>query len=398
MLRVSGARMPVLVRARARVVLPASVPGLHRIPRLALTLQLHMRVVHLLCAAAVVAGALPGAALADPNDLTGGVLIQHFDPRYLPSPGYAPPAGDWCAVYDLYPIQSLPEVNAQLDPGYVVWFIVAAWEGEDRTWCGVEFGFGAYSASLADLTGWGPCFPATGLEIPTPGWPGPNEGTAFVTTAAPWSGNWEPLYWFGGYAYDYTHGTTVIPIGVDPPTGFCGFCNCATPPMMFSVGLSQRGKLGINEPGYTPVWLEIQPWACCFRQPPYCRMLAELPCIQQGGAWMGGEPTTCDPDPCPHPGACCIIGNCSMMFEANCVLVGGQFMGQGTTCNPNPCPGACCIQMQTAPHQCELLSEGDCLAAGGFWHPHLGSCDPNPCEGYTPPGSVTWGRIKSMYR
>jgi len=341
---------------------------------------------------------LANSVLADPNDLTGGVLIQHFDSRYVPSPGYDPPPGGPCAWYNLYPIQGLGEVNAQLTPGYVIWYVVAAWEGEEKTWCGTEFGFGAFDPSLVVFEAFGPCFPVQGLEIPTAGWPGPNEGTAFVTTGTPWSGNWLPLYYFWAYAYDYSYGSTVIPIDVDPPTGFCGFCNCEIPPMVSSVGLSQRGQMGINEPGYTPVWLEIRPWACCFPQQPYCRMLAERPCILQGGTWMGGEPITCDPDPCPHPGACCFIGVCSMMFEANCTLVGGEFMGPGTTCNPNPCPGVCCIRMQTAPHGCELLSLDDCLAAGGFWHPELQSCDPNPCEGYTPTERLTWGRIKSLYR
>lgn len=336
-------------------------------------------------------------AWADPNDLTGGVLVAHHVAA-LPYTVDAPAAG-WCGAYASYAINNLGAVVNTLSGGPDTWYVLAAWEMEAKTWCGTEFGFGAFDPAPFAFYESMACFPATGLEIPTPGWPGPNEGTAFVTTGTPWSGNWIPVYWFGGYAYDYSYGSTAIDINVDPPTAFCGFSNCMNPPASFSVGLPQRGAMGVNMDGHTPVFpIPDQPWACCFTVEPYCRMLTELQCQQAGGMWMGGEPITCDPDPCEHPGACCVIGNCSIVFEANCLLVGGTFLGPDTLCDPNPCPAVCCIQMPTLPHACEILLEADCLAVGGFWHADLGSCDPNPCDQYTPAENTSWGQIKNMYR
>jgi hypothetical protein len=49
--------------------------------------------------------------------------------------------------------------------------------------------------------------------------------------------------------------------------------------------------------------------------------------------WQGVG-TTCDPNPCPQPGACCDGGECSQTLEENC---GGVFQGEGTTCDPSPC-------------------------------------------------------------
>ena len=49
--------------------------------------------------------------------------------------------------------------------------------------------------------------------------------------------------------------------------------------------------------------------------------------------WQGVG-TTCDPNPCPQPGACCDGGECSQTLEEDC---GGVFQGEGTTCDPNPC-------------------------------------------------------------
>ncbi len=339
---------------------------------------------------------LASGAWADPAILSGGVLVAHHV-EALPWSSDVPAAG-WCGAYAPFAINDLAQVVNQLSGGLDTWHVLAAWDGEAKVWCGTEFGFGAYDPSLMDLQGYGPCFPVAGLEIPTPGWPGPNEGTAFVTTGDPWNGNWLPVYFFGGYSYDYSYGSTVIPISVDPPTGFCGFSNCENPPLVFSVGPMGRGAMGINTPGVTPMFEVPEPWACCFTTAPYCRMLEELPCTLQGGVWLGPE-WTCEPvDPCPHPGACCVIGNCSIMFEENCTLVGGVFLGPDTVCMPNPCPAVCCFQMQTSPHGCEIMLEDDCLAAGGFWHPLEGSCDPNPCEGYTPTDNASWGYIKSLYR
>lgn len=206
-----------------------------------------------------------------------------------------------------------------------------------------------------------------------------------------------PVYWFAGYAYDYIHGATIIGIDVDPLTGFCGFSNCLNPPGTFAVHEPDCGGMGVNMPGYTPVWPAIETWACCLTLEPYCRMLEERECLLQGGIWLGPE-WTCEPNPCEHPGACCVVGNCSVVYAESCALVGGTFLGPDTLCEPNPCPAACCFEVPPAPQECEIMFEDDCIAAYGFWHPEWGSCDPNPCTPYTPAAKVTWGRIKDLYR
>jgi hypothetical protein len=326
-------------------------------------------------------------AWADPSDLSGGVLIAHHVAPYIF-------CVDPCTDYGGYAIYDLSEVVNQLSGGGDVWYVLAAWETEAKTWCGAEFGFGGFDLIPFVFYGSGVCYPGTGLEIPTPGWPGPNEGTAFVTTGAPWSGNWLPLYWFYGYTYGYTYGATVIPISVDPPTNFCGFSNCMNPPMSFSVGAPQRGRMGVNMPGYTPVFPAETQWACCFTSEPYCRMMFEQECLLAGGVWLGPE-YTCEPDPCEQPGACCTAGFCEFLFEQNCLLVGGTFLGAGTLCEPNPCPAVCCYG-PTWQH-CMITLQADCEAIQGYWHPEWTSCEPNPCIS-SPTRYTSWGRIKSMYR
>jgi len=331
-------------------------------------------------------------AWADPADLWDGVLIAHHVPEYVF-------VSDPCTEYASHAIHDLSQVVNQLSGGMDVWWVLAAWNSGTKIWCGTEFGFGPFDPEPFAFHASGACFPVGGLEIPTPSWPGPNEGTAFVTTGDPWNGNYVPVYWFRGYAYGYPHGATVIPLDVDPSNGFCGFCNCTIPPTEFYVGPDQRGAMGVNLPGITPTFPSPpQPWACCFSSMPYCRMLIESICLQVGGVWMGEGVSCCPIDPCPHPGACCLIGVCSLMFEEECTLVGGTFMGPDTFCEPNPCEAVCCFDFSTAPHACEVMLEDDCLAAQGFWHPEVGSCDPNPCEIYTPTHNSSWGRIKSMYR
>ena len=54
-----------------------------------------------------------------------------------------PPGGDWCTAYDAYVITSLAEQNPEIyltEPDDAVWYVIAAWDGQDKTWCGTEFG------------------------------------------------------------------------------------------------------------------------------------------------------------------------------------------------------------------------------------------------------------------
>lgn len=54
---------------------------------------------------------------------------------------------------------------------------------------------------------------------------------------------------------------------------------------------------------------------------------------------------------------------------------------------------ACCIG-----ERCSLLTEEDCLVLGGVFHPEYSSCSPNPCDGSTPVEPSTWGTIKAVFR
>ncbi len=345
----------------------------------------------------LVAGLTCFAAHADPDDLTGGVLVAHYVPEMVHSEDRW---NVYCDEYlEHYAIHSPAEVNARIDVAYfwpVDWFVLAAWESEDKRWCGTEFGFGDYNGNIFSAAAASPCFPDEGLEIPTPGWPGPLEGTAFVTTTMPWTGNWVPVYYFGGYAYGY-YGPGRIPIAEDPPTGFVSLGNCVIPPSQFPVEPSARGAMGINTDGIVPEFPPPpEPWACCF-DTGECFLLTQAECDLQGGlAWLEG--VTCTPNPCDQPGACCLIGLCEITVgEGACDLLGGVYQGPGTTCDPNPCVAVCCLPPFPLVI-CEILREDECLQGGGIWNPEWPSCDPNPCWIYTPTAKTSWGRIKEMYR
>ena len=86
------------------------------------------------------------------------------------------------------------------------------------------------------------------MEIPGPGWPGPNSGTSFVRGEGwSWTGSFVPVYHFVGYAYP---GETVIPLGLGPtgPYPFGGWVNCLSPvPERFDA--VDFGGMGINTNG-----------------------------------------------------------------------------------------------------------------------------------------------------
>jgi hypothetical protein len=188
----------------------------------------------LLCLAA-------GSAFSDSSNLEGGVFIAHHPPGLQYSEGE-----NWCARYfQNFAIDSCSEQNNRIDTqgDHSVWFVLAAWS-EEKEWRGVEFGLAAYDSTICALTSWGPCFPdGGGLEIPTGGWPGPNDGTTLTATGDPWSGNFLPVYYFVSYAYYAGE----IPLGVHPITGFGGTANCETPPQAWSA--ASFGSMGIFEDG-----------------------------------------------------------------------------------------------------------------------------------------------------
>jgi alpha-tubulin suppressor-like RCC1 family protein len=54
--------------------------------------------------------------------------------------------------------------------------------------------------------------------------------------------------------------------------------------------------------------------------------------------WQGGS-SSCSPDPCPQPAACCLPdGHCEYLTQASCASQTGQWRGPGTNCDPDLCP------------------------------------------------------------
>lgn len=282
----------------------------------------------------VLASLLSASAIAGPDDLWGGLLVVHHVPALTYSS--VPPPGGWCEAYGTHAIHSLDQVIASIfTPGVqpAVWFVLAAWELEDKRWCEVDLGFGDFDPGAFAFATAAPCFPGTGFEMPTAGWPGPNEGTAIAAMGDPWQGNWVPVYVFGGYAYGYAGGraggdsdrATRIVLGPDPATGAIGFRTCSRPqPQFFTVYEPQRGALGINCVGIVPEYPPPSPpGACCTCYDP-CKYIPEEECLASGGWWLGPL-VSCEPDPCPVIGVCCFGGIGELMTEENCKLMHGVF-------------------------------------------------------------------------
>lgn len=198
------------------------------------------------------------------------------------------------------PIRHCTEQVNRIDTSEpVIWFVLSAWS-EEKEWCGTEFGFGEFDPRIFAIVDYGPCFPDEGLEIPTEGWPGPGEGTAFVTTGQTWSGNLQPVYFFAGYAYS----EGVIPLSIDPETGFGGTSNCLSSPQAWDT--EDYGGMGFFENGI---------YAC-------------PPGEGGGGGFLAfGQ----------QEGACCRDRQCIVTTEEGCRAFGGEFHPDIPTCDPSPC-------------------------------------------------------------
>ena len=378
--------------------------------------------------AVALSGVVAGAMGLESESLIGGVLIVHAPPGITYS--IDPPEEGWCQHYlDSYAITASEEQNARIDATQPetgsVWYVLGAWQFA-KEFCGVEFGFGSYESEIYIFDDHGPCYPEAGMELPTAGWPGPNEGTQVVPSGAGdhWSGNYVPIYYFTGYAYG-SQGQ--IPLSFKPSgENFGGFGNCDNPISKWEA--SCFGAVGINTAGIE-CHPELPPleYACCLRPPEdeggaECQVLTQEACNNSGGEWQEGIDMCC-PNPCPTWWACCVDNDCYFLTEEDCTSMSGtwypgpRFGGAGgylceytceelgdlracclqdvcflvwedectsqgatwhadwTTCDPNPCSRVCCVE-----DVCFLAWEGECTDALGQWHPEWNSCDPNPCE------------------
>ncbi len=218
-----------------------------------------------------------------------------------------PPPEGWCQHYlSHHAIDSCgAQVNRIDTYDGVIWFVLAAWS-EAKQWCGTEFGLGSFDPASFEFTDYGPCYPDEGLEIPTDGWPGPGEGTAFVTTTADWDGNLIPVYYFCGYAY----AEDFLPLSPDPATGFGGTSNCLSPPESWSA--DAYGGMGLFTDGV---------YAC-----------------PEGGILGGGSGGGLGPQGSDEA-VCCFEEHCRVTTHENCAAACGDFYPEWLDCDPNPCSG-----------------------------------------------------------
>jgi hypothetical protein len=331
-------------------------------------------------------GLLTGSALAQSEtDLTHGVLIVHAPPDACLS------QSDWpsiCTFSELQDCASQNNDNIPIDLGERCWFVIAAFM-QPSQWCGVAFGV-QYEETAPSITASGFCVPSSGLEIPGTGWPAPGTGTSIATTDVPWSGNFQPVYWFFGYSY---YGPGVFQLTARPGMpGQIAFANCAGEEFPADC----YGAIGFGMPGVDCCPTELTPWACCLPDGS-CILTADAnDCLAQGGTWFPDQ--LCDAVECPTaptPWACCLPdGSCTLMAaESDCNAQGGAWFPD-MLCDAVNCsaPRACCVG-----ETCYVLNPAECVALGGWPLPESVDCEPDPC-GPVPAAPTTWGAVKAAYK
>jgi hypothetical protein len=335
------------------------------------------------------------------------VFIAHYAPSLVWTSDT--PAGGWGEALQSSAdaidecADQLNRLDGQAD--HLMWFIISAWDAEDKVWCSTQMGIEGYDPGVWLFQTNGPVYPGggTGLEIYTNQFPhGDPPGGPSGVICGPEGGGWgpanfEPVWWFEGYAYGMDYGMTVVQLGVDPSTGFGGWFNCENPPGEFAAACF--GAMGVNTDG-VPCCPEPQmpEYACCFEDG-RCEVYTEEECMEAGGE-VYYDFMTCEPDnPCPQPPefACCFEdGSCVESTLEVCELAGGVWYPD-EYCEPeNPCPQpiiVCCFDDGS----CQEITADECEAAGGMVFEDLTSCEPNECP---PSGAddTSWGSIKAMYR
>jgi len=168
-----------------------------------------------ICAALVIGP----AAFAGPND--GVVLTVHGNVNGAATGGVPDNAISLpfnCA--DMSP-------TAKPDQDGVEWFLVVAASPSRLRFDTITFGLGDYNQSLCYISFFGPARQDLApLELPSLGWPAPNEGTAVTWSPNCLSGSLVPVYYFGIYAY----GAGEIPLGDFYPAQRAVVVSCERPP------------------------------------------------------------------------------------------------------------------------------------------------------------------------
>lgn len=165
---------------------------------------------------------LPWSVLAGPNE--GVYLNPHGNVDGVET------NGDPCLAI------ALPDTCGELsstavgDGLGVEWFLIVAGRDSDPLgFTTITFGIGNYDGEACYIAVFGPCNQAEGpLEIPSDGWPLPDEDG--VGTSVSWSpsciqGTLVPVYYFGIYAY----GPEMIPLGDYYPGQTAAVVSCDDP-------------------------------------------------------------------------------------------------------------------------------------------------------------------------
>jgi hypothetical protein len=319
-------------------------------------------------------------AMAGKN--ANGAMVVHTDDR-ITYTFFAPP--DYCLEYLTYDpgddCFALNPSSGFIDPTFLlgaVVYYVAAWAPGATPGVTVVFFGHDHNFALGFIGGWGLCGPPNSLEIPDGGWPNDPIAGNSVAFGSPIAGDLVfPFYWLGVYA---DVGNYIGP-RINQTGGYAGFVSDDNPGVLDECFLFGTCRW-LPEEGFNDCPIPMEFSACCFPDGSCILTQTEEECFALGGyIWCLDD--TCDPNPCPQPGACCFEdGFCEYIVEDLCQ--GYLFMPEDD-CEPNPCPqpeAVCCFENG----DCAIMTEDECAAAMGDWRPDLGdSCDPNPCPPPPPP-------------
>jgi hypothetical protein len=252
----------------------------------------------------VVFGLAVGGVGADENDLSNGVFIAHYAPSLVYTDDI--PHDEWGEVLQNSE-DAIHGCNDQINRldgqgDHMMWFVISAWD-EDKIWPTTVFGFVGYDPAVWVFQDNGPVYPPglSGLEIliydfPHGDPPGSPSGVLFGVSGGPCWGpaNFEPVWWFEGYAYGPDNGETVIQMDVEPFDGTGGWYSRPGP---YYFPATCFGAMGVNTDGAycCPSGLEYS--ACCFPDGS-CEVMVPEDCVEAGGL-VYEDSDTCEPNPCP---------------------------------------------------------------------------------------------------
>ncbi len=205
-------------------------------------------------------------------------------------------------------------------------------------------------------------------------------GLVAVNTAPPIDDTLELVVFDGGaysmeLCFEPVPGACCVPPDPDPDTGDAGACDDKGLPAdcLVDTGGWFHGQRTVCDPNLCDFG------ACCGACEECLDDYAREACEADGGTWAGANvPCPASPgDLCPEiTGACCNGANCSEVCDDDCDALGGDYLGDGTTCEPNFCAGACCVYGTG----CGDTTREICGSASGDFKGEGTTCDALPPE------------------